>query len=69
MSSYNHILAKSIENGGITLESHLGSVASFAVLAARHAGMDIEIARQGALLHDIGKALDQEYEGTHPEIG
>ena len=56
MSSYNHILAKSIENGGITLESHLGSVASFAVLAARHAGMDIEIARQGALLHDIGKA-------------
>ena len=56
MSSYNHILAKSIENGGMTLESHLGSVASFAVLAARHAGMDIEIARQGALLHDIGKA-------------
>ena len=56
MSSYNHILAKSIENGGITLESHLGSVTSFAVLAARHAGMDIEIARQGALLHDIGKA-------------
>ena len=56
MSSYNHILAKSIENGGIALESHLGSVASFAVLAARHAGMDIEIARQGALLHDIGTA-------------
>ncbi len=56
MSSYNHILAKSIENGGIALESHLGSVASFAVLAARHAGMDTETARQGALLHDIGKA-------------
>lgn len=55
MNNYNHILAKSVENGATTLESHLESVADFAVVAARYAGMDIEIARQGALLHDIGK--------------
>lgn len=56
MSRYSHILAKSIENGATTLESHLESVAGFAVIAARYAGMNTEIARQGALLHDIGKA-------------
>lgn len=56
MSRYNHILAKSIKNGAIALEAHLDSVAVFAVVAARYAGMDTEVARQGALLHDIGKA-------------
>ena len=56
MNNYNHILAKSVENGATTLESHLESVAEFAVVAARYAGMDTEVARQGALLHDIGKA-------------
>lgn len=56
MSKYNHILAKSVSNGATTLESHLESVAVFAVVAARYAGMDTEVARQGALLHDIGKA-------------
>lgn len=56
MNNYNHILAKSVENGATTLESHLESVADFAVVAARYAGMDTEVALQGALLHDIGKA-------------
>lgn len=56
MSKYDHILAKSAENGGITLQSHLESVAHFAVIAARYAGVNTELARQGALLHDIGKA-------------
>ena len=55
MSNYSHILAKSVENGGTTLEAHLESVANFAVIAALYAGVDTEIARQGALLHDIGK--------------
>lgn len=55
MSKYDHILAKSLENGGTTLKSHLESVADFAVLAARYIGADLAIARQGALLHDIGK--------------
>lgn len=56
MSRYDSILAKSIENGGTTLKSHLESVAHFAQIAARHAGLDVDIARTGALLHDIGKA-------------
>ena len=56
MSKYGHIFAKSLENGGTTLESHLESVANYAVLAARYIGTDPAIARQGALLHDIGKA-------------
>ena len=42
MSKYNHILAKSVSNGATTLESHLESVAVFAVVAARYAGMDNE---------------------------
>lgn len=55
MNKYSHILAKSLENGGTTLESHLESVAGFAVIAAKYIGVDWEVARQGALLHDIGK--------------
>lgn len=53
---YDHILAKSQEYGAVTLSEHLKSVADFAVIAANYAGLDIETARIGALLHDIGKA-------------
>ena len=56
MSKYDHILAKSPEKGGTTLKVHLESVAFFAVIAARYAGVDPEVAKLGALLHDIGKA-------------
>ena len=56
MSKYDSILAKSTQNGGTTLKVHLESVAQLAMLAARCMGMDPEIARLGALLHDIGKA-------------
>jgi CRISPR-associated endonuclease/helicase Cas3 len=56
MSNYNHILAKSAKNGSVTLLSHIRSVALFAQIAAQHAGLDVETARTGGLLHDIGKA-------------
>ena len=69
MNNYNHILAKSVENGATTLESHLESVADFAVVAARYAGMDTEVALQGALLHDIGKVPDEEPELPHALLG
>ena len=36
---------------------------------AEELGADTMAAKQGALLHDIGKALDQDMEGTHVEIG
>ena len=56
MSDYNHILAKSEANGGKTLKEHLRSVKKYAECAAVYYGLDKNIAEQGALLHDIGKA-------------
>ncbi len=54
-SNYNHILAKHEDEGGMPLSVHLQCVASVAVVIARHAGLDEELARKGAILHDIGK--------------
>jgi CRISPR-associated endonuclease/helicase Cas3 len=56
MSAYNHILAKSGQNGGVPLKDHLLSVKKYAECAAIYFGLDEKIAIQGALLHDIGKA-------------
>ena len=38
-------------------------------MLAEEIGADVNIAKTGALLHDIGKALDHEIPGTHVEIG
>ena len=38
-------------------------------LLAAEVGADIKVCKRGGLLHDIGKALDQEMEGTHVQIG
>ena len=38
-------------------------------LLASEIGADVKIAKRGGLLHDIGKALDHEMEGTHVTIG
>ncbi len=48
---------------------HSVEMAKIASLIAEQLGADQQIVKQGALLHDIGKALDQDMEGTHVEIG
>ncbi len=48
---------------------HSKEVATIAALMAGELRLDAEDAKRAGLLHDIGKAMDQHYEGTHAKIG
>ena len=48
---------------------HSVEVAHLSALLAEQLGADVTIAKKSGLLHDIGKAVDHEVQGTHPEIG
>jgi CRISPR-associated endonuclease/helicase Cas3 len=56
MTNLDHTLAKGEENGRVTLVQHLSEVALLAEKVAQHLGLNVSIARKGAILHDIGKA-------------
>ena len=48
---------------------HSKEVGMLSALLAEELGADVNVCRKGGLLHDIGKAVDHEVQGGHPEIG
>jgi len=49
--------------------AHAVETAKLAAVIAAELGADVEVAKAGALLHDLGKAMDHNVEGTHSQIG
>lgn len=49
--------------------AHAVESAQLASVLAAEMGADVEIAKAGALLHDLGKAMDHNVEGTHAQLG
>jgi ribonuclease Y len=49
--------------------SHAIETAKISAVIAAELGADVELAKAGGLLHDLGKAMDHNLEGTHAQIG
>jgi ribonuclease Y len=54
---------------GQNVLNHVVETSHLAAVIAAEVGADVQIAKMGGLLHDIGKAVDHEVEGPHAAIG
>ncbi|MDO8614731.1 MAG: ribonuclease Y [Dehalococcoidia bacterium] len=49
--------------------THAVETANLAAMIAHELGANVDVARRGGLLHDLGKAIDHDVEGTHAALG